>query len=117
MRHRKKKQKLGSSFHQRKAILRSLATAIILRGRISTTEGKAKKVKPFLEKAITKSKKDTLANRRLLLIDFSPKIVNKLMKEIGPKFIDQSGGYTRIIKTINRKADAARMVFIELVNK
>lgn len=115
MRHRKKKQKLGSSFHQRRAILRSLATAIILKGRISTTEGKAKKVRPFLEKAITRAKKDTLANKRLLLKDFNLRIVNKLMKEIAPKYANRAGGYTRIIKTLNRKADAAKMVFIELM--
>ena len=117
MRHRNKKQKLGSSFHQRKAILRSLATAIISKGRISTTEGKAKKVRPFLEKAITRAKKDTLANKRLLLADFKLKTVNKLMKEIAPKYASQAGGYTRIIKISNRKADSAKMVFIELTNK
>jgi large subunit ribosomal protein L17 len=117
MRHRNKKQKLGSSFHQRKAILRSLAMAIILKGRISTTEGKAKKVRPFIEKAISRAKKDTLANRRLLLKDFNLKIVNKLIKDIAPKYINHPGGYTRIMKTTNRKADAAKMVFIELVKR
>ncbi len=117
MRHRKKKQKLGSSFHQRRAILRSLATAIILKERIFTTEGKAKKVRPFIEKAISKAKKDTLANRRLLLKDFNLKIVNKLIKDIAPKYINQSGGYTRIVKTVNRKADSAKMVFIELIRR
>jgi len=117
MRHRKKKQKLGSSFHQRKAILRSLATAVILKGRISTTEGKAKKVKPFLEKAITKSKENTLTSRRLLLMDFAPRIVDKLMKEIGPKYVNISGGYTRIMKTVSKRSDAAKMVFIELIKR
>ena len=116
MRHKNKKQKLGSSFHQRKAILRSLASALILRGRIFTTEGRAKKVKPFIEKVISKAKKDTLANKRLLLKDFNLKIVNKLIKDIAPKYINRSGGYTRIIKTANRKADSAKMVFIELVD-
>ena len=117
MRHRKKKQKLGSSFHQRKAILCSLATAIILKGRISTTEGKAKKVRPFIEKAITRARKNTLANRRLLLMDFKPRIVDKLIKDIAPKYINQAGGYIRIIKIGHRKNDAAPMVFIELVKK
>jgi len=115
MRHRNKKQKLGSSFHQRRAILRSLANAIILRNRIFTTEGKAKKVKPFIEKVISRAKKDTLANRRLLLKDFNLRIVNKLIKEIAPKYANRVGGYTRIIKTNNRKADSAKMVFIELI--
>ncbi len=115
MRHRNKKQKLGSSFHQRKAILRLLASAVILKERIFTTEGKAKKLRPFLEKAITKAKKNTLANRRLLLMDFTPRVVDKLIKEIGPKYINRVGGYTRIMKTTNRKADSAKMVFIELI--
>ena len=117
MRHRKKKQKLGSSFHQRKALLRSLATAIILKGRISTTEGKAKKVRPFIEKVISRARENNLVNKRLLLADFNSRIVNKLMKEIGPKYVGQPGGYIRIMKTIHRKADSAQMVLIELVKK
>jgi len=117
MRHRKKKQKLGSSFHQRKAILCSLASHIIFKERISTTEGKAKKVRPFLEKTISRAKENTLSNRRILLQDFTPRVVNKLLKEIGPRYANQPGGYTRIIKTLARKSDAAQMVLIELVKK
>ncbi|HUT96018.1 MAG TPA: 50S ribosomal protein L17 [Candidatus Paceibacterota bacterium] len=117
MRHRKKKQKLGSSFHQRKAILRSLASALVLKEKIFTTEGKAKKMRPFLEKAITRARKNTIADRRILLKTFPVRIVDKLMKEIGPRYINQAGGYIRIIKTASRKADAAKMVLIELVKK
>lgn len=117
MRHAKKKQKLGSSFHQRKAILRSLATALILKERISTTEIKAKKLRPFLEKAISRARKNDLAARRILLQDFAPRIVDKLIKEIGPRYAAQPGGYTRIMKTGARKADAAQMVLMELVKK
>ena len=117
MRHRKKKQKLGSSFHQRKAILRSLASVIILKERIFTTEGKAKKVKPYLEKVISRSRENNLANKRILLTDFTPKVVNKLLKEIGPRYASQTGGYTRIMKTKARKSDAAKMVLIELIKK
>lgn len=117
MRHRNKKMKLGRSFQQRKAILKALASALILREKIFTTENKAKKLKPFVEKAISKARKNNLANKRLLLQTFSPRIVDKLMKEIGPRYVNQSGGYTRIIKSNLRKADAARMVLIELVKK
>jgi len=117
MRHRKKKQKLGSSFHQRRAILRLLASHIILKERIFTTEGKAKKVKPFLEKTISKAKQNTLANKRILLQDFTPRVTNKLLKEIGPRYSNQPGGYTRIIKAHKRKSDAAPMALIELVKK
>jgi large subunit ribosomal protein L17 len=117
MRHRKKRQKLGSSFHQRKAILRSLASHIISRERIFTTEGKAKKVRPFLEKVISRAKENTLANRRILLTDFTPRVTNKLLKEIGPRYAGHNGGYTRIMKTTARKSDAAKMVLIELIKK
>jgi len=116
MRHRNKKQKLGSSFHQRKAILRSLASAVILKERIFTTEGKAKKVRPYLEKAISRAKADNLANKRILLRDFTLKVTNKLLKEVGPRYANQAGGYVRIMKTGARKSDAAQMVLIELIH-
>ena len=115
MRHRNKKQKLGSSFHQRKAILRSLASALVSKEKIFTTEGKAKKMRPFLEKAITRAKKNTIADRRVLLQTFPTRIVDKLIKEIGPRYANQPGGYIRIMKTMPRKADAAKMVLMELV--
>lgn len=115
MRHRKKRQKLTKTISQRRALLRSLISSIILKEKIITTEGRAKKVRPFLEKVISRAKKDNLANRRLLLRDFSLKVVNKLMKEIGPRYKDRPGGYLRIIKMGLRKDDAAPMVIIELI--
>jgi len=115
MRHQKKRQKLTKNFSQRKALLRSLITAIILKEKIITTEGKAKKVRPSLEKIISRSKKDTLATRRILLKDFSSVAVNKLMKEIGPRYKDRAGGYCRITKIAFRKNDTAPMALIELV--
>ena len=115
MRHRKKRQKLARTPEQRRAILRSLITAVILKERIVTTEGKAKRLKPVLEKTITRAKSNTLANRRILLKDFSPKVVDKLIKEIGPRYKERQGGYSRIIKIALRKNDTAPMVIIELV--
>ena len=115
MRHRKKKNKLTRSKDQRRALLRSLASSLILKEKIVTTENKAKKLRPFLEKSISRSRKDTLANRRLLLKNFSPAVVDKLMKEIGPRYKERSGGYSRIIKTNPRKTDSAKMAIIELV--
>jgi large subunit ribosomal protein L17 len=94
-----------------------LASAIILKERIFTTESKAKKVRPYLEKAISRSRENTLTNKRNLLIDFTPRVVNKLLKEIGPRYVNHTGGYTRIIKTNARKSDAAKMVLIELIKK
>jgi len=115
MRHRNKKQKLGRSPEQRKATLSSLASAVILKERIFTTEIKAKKLKPFLEKAISRARKNTVANRRILLKTFPPRIADKLIKIIGPRYAAQAGGYTRIIKYNVRKADGAQMVLMELV--
>ena len=115
MRHQKKRQKLTKSVDQRRALLRSLISSIILKEKVITTEGKAKKIKPFLEKYISRAKKDTLANRRFLLRDFSPKVVSKLMKELGPRYQGRSGGYCRIVKLNLRKNDAAQMAIIELV--
>jgi len=117
MRHRKKRNKLTRSKDQRKALLRSLASSLILEERINTTAKKAKILRSFVEKSISKSKKDTLANRRLLLKDFSPKVVKKLMIEIGPRYKERPGGYSRIIKASPRKTDAAKMVIIELVDQ
>lgn len=117
MRHGKKKQKLGRSFHQRKAILRSLASALILKEKIFTTEVKAKKLKPFLEKSISRARKNNLFTKRFLLRDFTPRIVDKLIKEIGPRYVNQAGGYIRMAKVGSRKADAAKMVLLELVKK
>ena len=115
MRHKKKKNKLTRSKEQRRALLCSLVSSLILKEKIVTTENKAKKLRPFLEKSISRSRKDTLANRRLLLKKFSPAVVDKLMKEIGPRYKERSGGYSRIIKTNPRKSDSARMAIIELV--
>lgn len=115
MRHRKKRLKLTRSKDQRRALLRSLASSLILKEKIITTEAKAKKVRPFLEKSISQAKKDNLANRRLLLKDFSPKIANKLFKDLGPKYKDRAGGYSRLVKINPRKSDSAEMVIIELI--
>ncbi len=115
MRHRKKKLKLTKTRDQRRALLRSLASSLIFKERIITTEAKAKKLRPFLEKSISRSRKNTTANQRLLLKDFSKKVVNKLIRELGPRYKDRSGGYSRIIKIIPRKTDSARMAIIELV--
>jgi large subunit ribosomal protein L17 len=117
MRHRNKKIKIGRSPQQRKALLKTMASALILKERIFTTEIKAKKLRSFVEKVISRSKEDKLVNRRLLFKIFSPRIVDRLFKEIGPRYRGCAGGYTRIIKSGSRKADAAKMVLIELIKK
>lgn len=115
MRHRKKKNKITKTKNQRRAIYCLMVSSLILKERITTTEAKAKKIRPFLEKSISRAKQDTLANKRFLLRDFSLKAVNKLFKEISPRYKDRSGGYSRIIKTEPRQNDSAKMVIIELI--
>ena len=115
MKKRKRGRELSRKKDQRKALLKSLARALILNEKIKTTEAKAKEVSRFVEKFITRAKKSDLASRRLLAKFFSPRIVKKLIDEIGPRYKERSGGYTRIIKLEPRKSDGARMAIIELV--
>ncbi|HOS88150.1 MAG TPA: 50S ribosomal protein L17 [Candidatus Pacearchaeota archaeon] len=110
-----KGRKLHREVGQRKALLKSLASSLILRGKITTTEAKAKELAPFIEKKITKAKIGTVASRRYLSQFFSPKVVKKLVDEIAVKYKDRKGGYTRIIKLGQRKSDSSKMAIIELV--
>jgi len=109
----------GRKFHrekdQRRALLRSLVREFFLREKIKTSEAKAKDLAIVAEKIITRAKVDNLSNKRLLLRDLSLKIVQKLIKEIAPRYKDRKGGYTRIIKLGSRKLDGARMAIIELI--
>src|SRR5437660_8247563 len=105
----------GSSAHER-LILANLATQLFEHGKITTTEAKARRMRPLAEKLITKAKRGDLHNRRQIQRVIRDKdVVHKLMAEIGPFFADRSGGYTRITKTIPRKGDNAPMAVIELV--
>ncbi|MDF0530890.1 50S ribosomal protein L17 [Tsukamurella sp. 8F] len=107
----------GSASHQ-KHILANLATALFEHGRIQTTESRAKRLRPYAEKLISHAKHGKLANRREVLKDIRDKdVVHVLFEEIAPKMADRSGGYTRIIKTENRKGDNAPMAVIELVTE
>ncbi len=115
MRHKKKGRKFKRSKEQEIAMFRSLSSSLIEKEKITTTEAKAKELRGFTEKAITRAKEDSLSNRRLLLKNFSNKIVKKLLKELGPKYKNRKGGYTRIIKINPRQGDAAKMAIIELV--
>lgn len=127
MRKRKRGRKLSRKRNQRRALLKSLASALFLKEKIKTTEAKAKEARPFVEKFISRAKKlqpslhppakraPDLASRRLLLKSFTPKVVKKLMEEIGPRYKGRKGGYTRIIKLGPRKSDGAKMAIIELV--
>ncbi|MFT3661358.1 MAG: 50S ribosomal protein L17 [Gordonia sp. (in: high G+C Gram-positive bacteria)] len=110
--------RLGGSASHQKAILANLATALFEHGRITTTEAKAKRLRPYAEKLITHAKAGELANRRQVLKDIRDKdIVAKLFDEIAPLYSSRNGGYTRIIKTLPRKGDNAPMAIIALVTE
>ena len=116
MRHRKTTKTLKRKTSARKALIRDLVTAVVVYEKIETTEGKAKAVKPFVEKITTTAKKGDLASRRRLLAFFSTQQpVDKLMEVIGPRYKDRNGGYTRIVKVGVRKGDGAPTVRLELV--
>jgi len=115
MKKRKKGRKLSRKTGQRRALLKSLARELFLKEKIKTTKAKAKELSAFAEKLITKAKKASLASRRLLARNFSPKIVKKIVDEIAPRYKERKGGYTRIIKLGPRKSDGAKMAIIELV--
>jgi large subunit ribosomal protein L17 len=105
----------GSPAHER-LMLANLATSLFEHGRITTTEAKAKRLRPFAERLISKAKRGDLHNRREVLKVIRDKdIVHKLFAEIGPFFENREGGYTRITKTMPRKGDNAKMAVIALV--
>ncbi|WP_433275932.1 50S ribosomal protein L17 [Pseudonocardia xinjiangensis] len=107
----------GSPAHQR-LILANLATALFEHGRITTTEAKARRLRPYAERLITKAKRGDLHNRREIQKVIRDKtVVHRLIADIGPFFADREGGYTRITKTLPRKGDNAPMAVIELVQQ
>ena len=114
----KKGARLGGSASHQKHILSNLAMALFQHGAITTTDAKARTLRPYAEKLITKAKRGTLADRRnvakLLNDNYA---VKKLFDEIGPQFADRDGGYTRIIKLGNRKGDNAPISLIALVEE
>ena len=116
MRHRKQGRQLRRTSEQKLALMKNLAKALIERGVIETTEAKAKELRPFIEKLITKAKTGTLHNRRLAGAKVPHRATaDKLFQEIGPRFATRKGGYTRILKTGHRKGDGAEMARIELM--
>ena len=114
----KKGARLGGSAAHQKLIIANLATSLFEHGRITTTEAKARVLRPHAEKLITKAKKGDLHNRRQVAAVIRDKgIVHALFEEIGPRYADRPGGYTRITKIGPRKGDNAPMAVIELVTE
>ncbi|MCH5299494.1 MAG: 50S ribosomal protein L17 [Ruminococcus sp.] len=109
-------RKLGRTTAQRTAMLRAMVTFLLEKGKIETTVTRAKEVSSMAEKMITISKDNTLANKRLVMKFVTKEdVTKKLFDEIGPKYKDRNGGYTRITKIGPRRGDAAEMAIIELV--
>lgn len=117
-------RKFGRNADHRKAMLRNLATSVILYGKVETTEAKAKDMRSVVDELITLGKRGDLhacrqaaAYIRNVVADEakSQTVLQKLFDEVAPKYADRNGGYTRVVKTGTRKGDAAPMAYIELV--
>ena len=116
MRHRKNTKTLGRKKAAREALMRSLAESLVLHGAIQTTLAKAKVLRGVIEPLITKAKNGTLSDRRnIMKVLYTEKAVKKIMDDIGPKYKERAGGYTRIKKIGTRQNDAAPIAKIELV--
>lgn len=117
MRHHQSGRKFNRVKKVRTALVRSLASNLILKEKMKTTEPKAKEIRPYVEKLITRAKKDTLTNRRLVIekIGQDKKVVTKLFGILGPRFDKQHGGYTRITKLGRRISDGSPMAIIEFI--
>ena len=114
----KKGTRLGGSPAHQRLIVSNLATALFEHGRITTTEAKARVLRPVAEKLITKAKKGDLHNRRQVLATIRDKgVVHALFEDIAPRYAERPGGYTRITKIGPRKGDNAPMAVIELVTE
>ena len=109
-------RKLGKPTDQRKAMLRAMVTYLLENGQIKTTLSRAKEVAPLAEKMVTLAKKNNLASYRQALAFITKEdVAKKLFDEIGPKYAERNGGYTRIVKIGPRRGDAAEMAIVQLV--
>jgi large subunit ribosomal protein L17 len=116
MRHKHGYRKLGRTSSHRKALLKNLTIALINSGKIETTLPKAKELRSYIEKLITKARSgDSNAHRAVFAALQDKESTKKLINEIAPQYMERKGGYTRIIRTRIRRGDAAEMAFIELV--
>jgi large subunit ribosomal protein L17 len=117
MRHGKQRNKLSRDSAHRRALMRNLCRDVIEHERITTSQAKAKAVKPKLERMITLAKRGDLHARRQVLAELGQDkfLVHKLFEEVAPRYADRPGGYTRIIKLGPRRSDSTEMVFLELV--
>jgi large subunit ribosomal protein L17 len=115
MRHGCRVPKLGKAADQRKALMRSLTTELIRNGRIKTTEVRAKAIRSEAERMVTLAKDGSLAARRRAMgYLYDKQLVHALFEQAPERYADRNGGYTRIVRTVSRRGDNARMAIIEL---
>jgi len=115
MRHSNANRKFGRKAGPRKALMKSLAYSLALKGKIKTTEAKAKELRPYMEKLVTLGKKGTPASRRLLESRVGESAAKKIFNDLSPAYKERAGGYTRITKMVQRKSDGAPQAIIEFV--
>lgn len=115
MRHGNNVRKFGRTTNQRTALLKSLARNLVIKGKITTTEARAKEIRPMVEKLVTRGKSATVPNRRMLVAQLGTvAVANKLIKT-AQGYTERQGGYLRITKMGPRKGDGAAMAVIEFV--
>ena len=117
MKKRVKGRKFGRKRDQRKALMKHLAFALVKYERIQTTDARAKELRPFIEKWITKSRDTSVARYRLVISALGEETAKKLKDEIAPRYKNRNGGYTRIMKRVPRKGDAVQRAIIEFVKE
>ncbi len=110
-------RKFGRERNGRRALLRSLARSLVLHGHITTTEARAKELRPFIERIVTHAKTDNVASRRLVAarLGNAPETTKKLFTTIGPRFKARQGGYTRVVRIGRRPGDASMKAYIGFV--
>ena len=116
MRHRKSGRRFDMPTAQRRAMFRNLTTAVLEHGSVLTTEARAKETRRFVERMVTLGKRGTLhARRQALAFVYDQDVVRELFDDIAPRYAERPGGYTRVVKLVQRKGDGAKMARLELV--
>ena len=116
MRHRKAGRRFDMPGAQRRAMFRNITTAVLEHGSVLTTEARAKECRRFVERMVTLGKRGSLhARRQALAFVYDPAVVQALFDEIAPRYAERPGGYTRVVKLVQRKGDGSRMARLELV--
>ncbi len=116
MRHQKTKITLDRKSDARRSLLTNLAESLVLHEKVKTTKAKAKATRSLVERLITKAKKNTLtARRELEQVLYTKNVIEKMMKELAPRYADRKGGCTRMVLLENRKGDGAEEVLLELI--